>query len=90
MLISDDDKATLLAGAQASHICHQPTCINPLHIVVEPKEQNEARKACKALGPIIKTTVEGREMVLPPNGSCGCKGRKCIFMIERRRCNLTN
>jgi len=72
---SDDDVARLLAGQQASHLCHQPTCINKAHIVVEPKERNEARK----------TMVDGREIVLPPNGSCGCLGEKCIFMIERRQ-----
>jgi len=82
---SEDDVARLLAGQHASHLCHQPTCINRAHIVVEPKERNEARKACRALGPIIKTMVDGREVVLPPNGSCGCLGEKCIFMIEWRQ-----
>jgi hypothetical protein len=31
----------------ASHLCHRPRCIEPSHIVVEPKRANEARKACK-------------------------------------------
>jgi hypothetical protein len=83
-LTRDREIDHLLAGEQASHLCHQPTCINPEHIVVEPKAANEGRKACRALGPIFKTVWQGKELTLPPQGVCNCSGRKCIFMIERR------
>jgi hypothetical protein len=81
---SDDEILRLLAGEQASHLCHQPTCIRADHIVVEPKAANEGRKACRALGPIIRTKIEGKSFVLPPKGECHCVGAKCIFMIEER------
>lgn len=45
----------MLAGEHASHLCHQATCVNPAHVVVEHKEKNEAHKGCKARGPIIRT-----------------------------------
>lgn len=50
ILISDSAEAIqrmLFLGHHASHLCHQPTCINPDHIVVEDKADNEARKVCK-------------------------------------------
>jgi hypothetical protein len=81
---SEEEIARLIAGEHASHLCHQPTCINGDHLVVEPKSANEGRKECRALGPIIKVTIGGVEYTLPPNGACGCEGKKCIFMIERR------
>lgn len=74
----------MLEGEHASHLCHQPTCINPEHIVVEPKAANENRKGCRALGPVIKTEWKGTELTLAPRGICNCSGAKCIFMIERR------
>lgn len=37
----------LFADHHASHLCHQPICINHEHIVVEKKADNEARKSCK-------------------------------------------
>lgn len=46
-MTSDSAVAELLQGEkQASHLCHFPTCINPNHLTVETKEQNEARKSC--------------------------------------------
>lgn len=81
---SDDEFQRLLAGEHASHLCHQPTCINPAHIVVESRAVNEGRKRCRALGPIIKTEWKGEQLTLPPLGKCRCPGVKCIFMIERR------
>jgi hypothetical protein len=73
----------MLGGQHASHLCHQPTCINPDHIVVETKEKNEGRKACKKAGSIIITEWKGEELVLPPNNDCRCEP-PCIYMIERR------
>jgi len=74
----------MLAGEHASHLCHNPTCVAPAHVVVEPKAANEGRKACRALGPIIVTRIGGVEYRLPPNGRCECPGEKCIFMVEER------
>ena len=31
---------------QVSHLCHQPTCFNPEHLVVETREENLARNRC--------------------------------------------
>jgi hypothetical protein len=71
-------------GDQASHLCHQPVCINPDHIIVEPKAANEKRKECRARGPIVKARVGETTIVLPPNGRCECAVQKCIPMIEWR------
>ncbi|KAJ5096469.1 hypothetical protein NUU61_005825 [Penicillium alfredii] len=81
---TDEEIARLLAGEQASHLCHQPTCVNPDHIVVEPKMANEARKGCRSLGPTIKTVWNGKVLSLPPRGVCNRPGQRCVFMIEWR------
>jgi homing endonuclease-like protein len=52
----------LLAGEQASHLCHQPTCIDPDRVIIKPKE-NEMRKGCRAQEPIILTEINGREYI---------------------------
>ncbi|KAK9357090.1 zinc-binding loop region of homing endonuclease-domain-containing protein [Lipomyces starkeyi] len=45
----DNDVYNLLyKGYHASHLCHQPICINPDHLVIESKEANESRKICSA------------------------------------------
>jgi len=30
-----------------SHLCHNPACFNPVHLVVESQENNKARNSCK-------------------------------------------
>jgi hypothetical protein len=80
---SKEDRKRLLSGAHASHLCYQPTCISPSHIVVEAKAMNEARKRCLQ-GPVISTVVEGCKYTLPPLASCQCAGEKCILIIEQR------
>lgn len=35
---------------QVSHICHTPTCCNPLHLEIEDKKLNGSRTKCKAEG----------------------------------------
>lgn len=85
---SEEEVERMLAGAQASHLCHQPTCINPDHIVVEPKETNEGRKACRRLGLVVVTEIEGRTYRLEPEHQCACPEPKCIFMVERREAKL--
>lgn len=37
----------LLAGDHASHLCGEPACVNPDHLVVEDKITNESRKSCQ-------------------------------------------
>ena len=44
---SEQEVEKMLQGGHASHLCHNPTCINHQHLVVESKAQNEERKACK-------------------------------------------
>lgn len=47
-LKSEEDRCNLIEkGWEASHLCHNPTCIEETHIVVEAKKDNEARKVCK-------------------------------------------
>lgn len=82
-MTSDDDVQRLFAGEQASHLCHQPTCINRQHIVVEPKAANEARKGCP-LGPTIITQYNGVTLRLVSPNQCSCPGQKCVAMVERR------
>lgn len=46
---SGAERKLLLSGdeMQASHLCHDPACINKNHIVVESKIDNERRKICR-------------------------------------------
>ncbi len=37
----------LLQGKQVSHLCHQRTCFNPEHLIVEDAEANRDRTRCK-------------------------------------------
>jgi hypothetical protein len=58
----------------ASHRCHEPTCINPDHLEVEPKDVNEDRKGCKGRVD-IKVKLFGRTFMLwskpcPHNPPC--------------------
>lgn len=80
----------MLAGEQASHLCHHPTCINPEHVVVEPKEANEGRKTCKRVGLVVETVIDGKVYRLEPEHQCTCPGVKCIFMLERREAKLVS
>ncbi len=50
--------ATQGGSHQVSHLCHNPGCFNPNHVVVEPRELNVARNTCRG-----KFIVEG------PDGS---------------------
>ncbi len=64
---TDNEVQSLLAddGQHASHLCHEPLCIEPTHIVVESKIDNEARKMCKGRL-VVRTTISGVEYDLPP------------------------
>lgn len=71
----------LFGGEQASHLCHETTCVNPDHIVVEPKAENEARKSCKGLV-VVRTTILGRVFWLRPRP---CLHQPpCLFPVEER------
>lgn len=35
-----------LYKTDASHLCHNPRCVNPAHLVVESRRDNHARKNC--------------------------------------------
>lgn len=60
-------------GEEASHLCHHSTCINPLHITVEPKEANEGRKACLLLSRKRIIKLEGvTTLVVDPAQACAC------------------
>lgn len=43
-------------GYQASHLCHNPECANPDHIVVESVQANQSRKGC--CGPEVPVFFE--------------------------------
>lgn len=43
----EDIRHLLDDGWHASHLCGRTTCIEPGHLVVEPKDRNEARKDCR-------------------------------------------
>lgn len=38
---------TVGQGSEVSHLCHNGACFNPGHLVVEPRELNQARNACQ-------------------------------------------
>jgi len=37
-------------GEEASHLCHEPTCVNPKHLCLEDGETNKSRGSCKLYG----------------------------------------
>lgn len=83
---SDDDIKKLLDyGWHASHLCHEPTCIHPDHLCVEPKDKNEDRKDCKGRV-IIRVRIGGTWYVLHPK-PCPHEP-KCIAKVEERVAEL--
>ncbi|KAJ8100660.1 hypothetical protein POJ06DRAFT_253352, partial [Lipomyces tetrasporus] len=53
----------LCRGYEASHLCHQPACINPDHLAVETMAANKSRKICS--GKVnVKMSVNGRDYLL--------------------------
>lgn len=40
------DKHNAHPELQASHLCHNPHCLNWRHVALEPKQVNESRKFC--------------------------------------------
>lgn len=54
----------MLNGKQVSHLCHNPTCINPDHLIVETQSENEARKECANKINVV-TDIGGKRYYLP-------------------------
>ncbi|MBD5606626.1 MAG: hypothetical protein IAI48_16275 [Candidatus Eremiobacteraeota bacterium] len=74
------------SGEHASHLCHNPTCINHHHLVVEPKAKNEQRKECK-LKLRGRITIAGKMYNLVGGGECECSPpcilRDVLFTMRR-------
>lgn len=68
-------------GYHASHLCHQPTCINPDHLVVESKALNELRKECRPKMH-VRCFIDGRAFVLPDT-ACPHVPHCIIAEVER-------
>ena len=56
---------------EVSHLCHNPCCFNPDHVVVETRSLNRLRKTCAKKG------LNGKGVLQCPHGING--GRSCIF-----------
>ncbi|KAK9361124.1 zinc-binding loop region of homing endonuclease-domain-containing protein [Lipomyces starkeyi] len=79
---SEDDVYNLLYGDyEASHLCHQPTCINPDHLVVETRQANLSRKIC-AVKFDLKTRINGRDYILKAE-ECPHSPR-CVIILKTR------
>lgn len=68
-------------GTHASHLCHEPLCMNPEHIVVEDKAHNEARKVCRGRL-MVRTSISGVVYELAP-AACPHEPQ-CLVDIEDR------
>lgn len=44
-----EDFQRLIEGWEVSHLCHNPICINPYHLIAETHAQNNTRRNCNAL-----------------------------------------
>jgi len=69
-------------GYYASHLCGIANCINPQHIVVETRAENEARKSCHQ-HVVVRTEIDSTSYILPPNRSCPHQPQ-CFWQIEDR------
>lgn len=58
-------------GLDVSHLCHNPLCVNPEHLVRESKEANQRRKGCP--GTIRCPCPCGHKF-----SACRCVGKKCL------------
>ncbi|KAK9372954.1 zinc-binding loop region of homing endonuclease-domain-containing protein, partial [Lipomyces chichibuensis] len=79
---SEDDVYNLLyRGYEASHLCHQPKCINPDHLVVETNRANISRRICSVKAD-VKISVDGRDYILKA-GECP-HSPQCVIRQETR------
>lgn len=46
IILREAGKSPATLGLQASHLCHTPRCLNPLHLVWETRFRNEFRNRC--------------------------------------------
>lgn len=66
-------------GWEASHLCHNPACIEETHIVAEKKADNDARKDCNRKFFEAYVTVGGQRIsVLKSAYECPHEARPCI------------
>jgi len=72
----------LYQGLQASHLCGNERCINAQHLVIETREENEARKACS--NKVDVYTRVGEQLYVLRAESCPHGPRHCIFRKEMR------
>jgi len=72
----------LYSGYHASHLCGVERCINHLHLAIETKQMNEARKMCQQKVCIV-TSIEGVRYRLPPEDPCP-HNPPCIITEEQR------
>ena len=79
---ADAVRRMLHEGQHASHLCHHPTCVNHEHIVVESKEDNEARKSCRGKV-IVKFVLWGKTFFARPSTPCP-HNPPCILPVEER------
>jgi hypothetical protein len=52
-LILEDTASAGTPGFEVSHLCHQPGCFNPDHLVIERKARNNLRNECAKSGRCI-------------------------------------
>jgi len=76
-----DVEKLLYGGYHASHRCGYERCINPEHLVVETKAENEARKACSNKVDVI--TVIGQHRYVLHDQPC-THTPPCIIRREER------
>jgi len=74
-------------GYQASHLCGIANCIKAEHMVVEPKDANEARKECHQ-HVVVRTDIDSTTYILAPNHTCSHQPQ-CIWQIEDREAMLS-
>ena len=58
-------------GKDISHLCHNPLCVNPDHLVREDKEINQRRKGC--VGTVTCPCGCRHEFSV-----CNCSNQKCL------------
>jgi hypothetical protein len=46
----DQQRQMIEGRSEVSHLCHEPNCFNPVHLVLEVHHENMARRECARLG----------------------------------------
>jgi len=71
----------LYGNHHASHLCANERCINPDHLVIEPKAMNESRKECSSKLHIV-TTIQDQQYILPAKACTHVPA--CLIKAEQR------